>query len=172
MSVSTQRGSCAIIVRIALNNIDSCDMAVDQEERLQAGLTDGTFARALNANGFLFRVDDIRTEAQTCELPVVPIINAAAKDTFSTTALPGIIIGSIVAVLLLIAMLVMRRHANAKARGLDDTFKPRVPILLQTDRTMQASEFDRHRPAILESEPWLNDKGPGHVSLKQKFACE
>lgn len=170
LSVGTKPGNCDMTVRFGLNNVDSCDDAVDQEERLQVGLADGTFARALNSRGTLFRVNDISTEAQVCEAPVVPFITANAQDTFKKTALPAVILGSIAAVLLLIAMLVLRRRSNYKERGLDDTFKPRQPILLQTDRVLQATEFDRQLPALLESEPWLDDKGPGHVSALAPFS--
>ena len=151
------------------NNLD-CTQAASSRQSFQQRADSGELQRAL---GPRYNVTSASTVQRSCNVVVLPRAGESHADDkeYVSSVVPIVLFACLLTLAVCLALYVYRRMAHKKERGINETFLPKAPTILDTDRNMAVSEYDRAVPAILDTEPWLYESGTPDFEFDSFFAA-
>ena len=163
--------SCVVDILLTDNAISTCSSAATQVgwDFISTFPTIGTTQTILDVRLILQNISAFVSPTCTINssLPLLQSINtnahtsASRRSSFFSTALPVILIAGCLLVLGCLGFYVLRRVTRKKKLGINETFFPREPIFLNTDRMFNLTEYSRTEPVILGNDLTSNSSNNG-----------
>lgn len=150
---------CNFAVRFADNRVEGCEDAQDRQAILEDANTEpsinSSFATVFSslAPSVNVTVLGVSLNVSACEAKLLPEVGAAQDRETQLVAgvVPAAVIAAVLLLLGLIGFVAFRKRAHKEPQGINETFFPREPVVLDTERNLDFVEVqhDWRDPTVL-----------------------